>query len=132
MNVIYNQYIQYAPAPLVYIYGLAYIITFIYRSRSLFSPQSCFPSTEVCNSIYYCTILTNSSVTGHKAFQSEELVLLSQVTLPSEACDTIFLGLLEPKSFQNWQFRREFGLVTPPDGGEEMLISSWRSTGHKP
>src|SRR5882762_5440856 len=80
----------------------------------------------------YCTILTNSSVTGHKAFRSEELVLLSQVTLPSEACDTIFLGLLGPKSFQNWQFRREFGLVTPPDGGQRDAHLFVAVTGHKP
>jgi hypothetical protein len=79
-------------------------------------PQSlCKVQSEVLAgpAVFMPKILTNSSVTGHKAFRSEELVLLSQVTLPFEACDTIFLGLLGSKSFQNWQFQREFGPVTP-------------------
>ena len=80
----------------------------------------------------YCTILTNSLVTGHKAFQSEELVLLSQVTLPSKACDKVFLGLLGPKFFQNWQFQRGFGLVTLPDGSRRDAHLFVVVTGHKP
>jgi hypothetical protein len=32
----------------------------------------------------YCTISTNSSVTGHKALRREEFVDLSQVTLAAE------------------------------------------------
>ena len=79
-----------------------------------------YRQVQLCLCQRYCTILTNSSVTGHKAFRSEELVLLSQVTLPFEACDTIFSGLVGSKSFQNWQFQREFGPVTP-----RQRLKSW-------
>jgi len=77
--------------------------------------------------VKYCTISTNSSVTGHKAFWSEELVLLSQVTSPSEACDIYFGGFWgqNPSKIGN----SEENLVPSRHlmVAEEMLISSWRS-----
>jgi len=67
-----------------------------------------------------------------QGFWIEELVLLSQLTLPFEACDTIFLGLLGSKSFQIWQFWREFSPVMPPDSGWRDAHLFMAVTGHKP
>ena len=63
------------------------------------------PKLHSCH-LEYCTILTNSSVTGHKALWSEEFVLLSQVTLPSKDSDTQFSGLFEPKFIPKWKFQK--------------------------
>jgi hypothetical protein len=43
--------------------------------------------------LFYCTISTNSSVTGHRALRREEFIDLSQVTLATEEMDRNFRRL---------------------------------------
>ena len=89
-------------------------------------------SGQKWNKSVYCTISTNSLVTGHKALQREKFVLLSQVTFSSEDCDTPFSGLFQPKFVLNGNSEEKFCLVTPPDSGWGVAYLFVVVTGHKP
>src|SRR5882762_8777061 len=76
----------------------------------------------------YCTISTNSSVTGHSNPRREDLGNLSQVTMAIKEMDRIFWC---PWRINYWLLKNLLkrcpGCHTSSQGTKEMPISSWQS-----